>query len=125
MKYKAILCAHGGQTQKEILCNDTYAPVVSWSTIRLLLMLDHMYGWKSKQINFVLAFPQADIKTDVFMEVPQHFKVKSHNGLQCNEGTKNPRYQYQPHVLTLLKNVYGLKDGPLMWYQHLPKGLFK
>jgi hypothetical protein len=121
-KYKARLCAHGGQTQKDVHYTETYAPVVNWSTIRLLLTLANVYGWKSRQIDFVMAFPQADVKTDVFMEVPQHFEVNGQNGLQRNESAQNPRQQ--PHVLKLKKNVYGLKDGPLTWYEHLLKGLF-
>ena len=50
-----------------------------------------------------MAFPQADIKTDVFMEVPQHFDVNGQNGLQRNESAKHPRQQ--KHVLKLKKNV--------------------
>ena len=36
-KYKARLCAHGRQTIKGIHYENTYAPVVTWTTIRFLL----------------------------------------------------------------------------------------
>jgi hypothetical protein len=76
----------------------------------------------SWQIDFVLAFPQADTKTDLYMEVPSHFEVL--NGeLAWNTRAPNPRHQ--PNVLKLLKNLYGLKDAGLMWFEHLKKGLLQ
>ena len=36
IKYKARLCAHGGQTIKGVHYENTYAPVVTWTTIRFL-----------------------------------------------------------------------------------------
>jgi hypothetical protein len=38
-KYKARLCAHGGQTQQGVHYEDSYSIVVSWTTVRLLLTL--------------------------------------------------------------------------------------
>jgi hypothetical protein len=120
-KYKARLCAHGGQTEKGIHYEESYSPVVSWPTVRLMLTLAHVFDWKTRQIDFVLAYPQADIKTDVFMEVPNKFEVGKSGQLFRNEGAPAPKDQ--PHVLKLEKNVYGLKDAGLTWYEHLTKGL--
>jgi hypothetical protein len=96
--------------------------VVSWTTIKLLLTLTLVLGWFTRQMDFVLAFPQADTKTDLFMEVPSHFEVI--NGeLTRNTRALNPRHQ--PNVLKLLKNLYGLKDAGLTWFEHLKNGLIK
>jgi hypothetical protein len=123
-KCKARLCAHGGQTQKEVHYDDIYMiqQLVGLQAgyYYLCWHMCNVYGWKSRQIDFVLAFPQANVKTYMFMQVP--LEVNSQNGLQHNESVKNPRYHL--HVLKLLKNV-GLKDGPLTWYEHLTKGLLK
>jgi hypothetical protein len=58
-KYKARLCAHGGQTVQGIHYDSSYSPVVSWTTIRLLLTLTLVLGWFTRQIDFVLLlFPK-------------------------------------------------------------------
>jgi hypothetical protein len=121
-KYKARLCAHGGQTVQGVHYDASYSPVVSWTTIRHLLTLTLVMGWFPRQIDFVLAFLQADTGTNVFMEVPGHFEVQ--NGkLARNSQAPNPRHQ--PNVLKLLKNLYGLKDAGLTWFEHLKDGLVK
>ena len=57
---------------------DTYSPVVSWQTIRLIFILAIVNDWHIQSIDFVLAFPQADVKTDIYMQppkVPFDFKI--------------------------------------------------
>ena len=39
----------------------TYAPVVQWSTVRLLMTLSVALGLKTKQVDFDLAFAQAEL----------------------------------------------------------------
>jgi hypothetical protein len=63
-------------------------------------------GWFTRQIGFVLTFPQADTQTNVFMEVSGHFEVQ--NGkLARNSRAPNPRHQ--PNVWKVLKNLYRTK----------------
>jgi hypothetical protein len=59
-KYKAILCAHGGQPAQGVHYELSYNPVVLWTTIWLLLTPTLVMGWFTRQIGFVLAFPQAE-----------------------------------------------------------------
>jgi hypothetical protein len=66
-KFKARLCCHGGQQQWGLNYWDTYAPVVSWSSIRILLTLSKLHGMYTKSIDFVQAYPQAKIKTTIFL----------------------------------------------------------
>ena len=61
MKYKARLCAHGGMQQWGVDYWETYAPVVNWLSVRTLLALSILHGYHSRSIDFVLAFPQADL----------------------------------------------------------------
>ena len=44
VKYKARFCAHGGQTKEGVHYTNTFAPVVTWTTIRFLLILSLVHG---------------------------------------------------------------------------------
>jgi hypothetical protein len=69
-KHKARLCAHGGMQQWGVSYWETYSPVVNMLTVRLLLALCNIHGLESKSIDFFLAFPQADLDVDIWMELP-------------------------------------------------------
>ncbi len=49
----------------------TYAPVVSWRTVRLTLILSLLSGLKSRQVDYVSAYTQAPIDCDLYMNIPQ------------------------------------------------------
>ena len=76
VKYKARLCCHGGQTIKGVHYDETFSPVVGWSTIRLMLTMSVIHGWHARQIEFVLAFPQAKMRTDIYMHLPEKFQMR-------------------------------------------------
>ena len=107
LKYKARLNAHGGIQRWGIDYYETYAFVVNWISVRLVLALSIIHKLESKSIDFVLAFPQADLDRDVFMELPYGFE-----------------YGYKgQYVLKLKKNLYGLADASYNWFQKLTEGL--
>ena len=107
-KYKARLNLHGGKQEYGVNYWETYAPVIAWTTIRLFLILTIMNGWASRQIDFVLAYPQADIETTMFMEIPRGYKFKGSRLTHC---------------LELVKNLYGQKQAGRVWNQYLHDGL--
>ena len=88
---------------------ETYAPEVNWLSVRTLLILSVIHGYHSRSIDFILAFPQAKLDTEVFMEFPA--------GMNCGDGSRKQM------VLKLNKNLYGLKDAAANWFQMLSKGL--
>jgi hypothetical protein len=47
---------------------ETYAPVVNWVSVCILLAVAKIHGLSSTSIDLVLAFPQADLEIPVFME---------------------------------------------------------
>ncbi len=69
-KHKACLCAHGGMQTWGQNYWETYAPVMNWASIRILLAIAKIHGLSSRSIDFVLVFPQADLKIPVYMELP-------------------------------------------------------
>ena len=61
---------------------ETYAPVVQWTAIRLMFILEVLLGLKSKQGDVTCAFLHADIAPDdtVYVDMPLGFNTKSKNG---------------------------------------------
>ena len=109
-KYKARLNLHGG---KQVFGEDfyeTYAPVVGWMTVRLLLIIAAIMKWRTRQVDFVLAYPQADIEQPMYMELP--------SGVLPTDSSKD-------YVLKLNKNLYGQKQAGRIWAEHLQNGLEK
>jgi hypothetical protein len=70
VKHKARLCVDGSQQMLGRDYWETYAPVVSWPTVRLTLLLSTILGLKSRQVDYTQAFPQADLEDPVFMRLP-------------------------------------------------------
>ena len=93
-KWKTRLNVHGSKQIKNVHYWETFSPVVRWPLIKLFLILTAINRWKMRQVDFVLAFPQADIETELFMEIPRGFE---HNA---------PR---KTHCLKLKKKLYGQK----------------
>jgi Reverse transcriptase (RNA-dependent DNA polymerase) len=109
-KWKARLNIHGGKQTKGVNFWETYAPVATWSSIRLVMNLAAINRWQTRQLDFVLAFPQADVETDLYMEVPQGFNIQGDR---------------KTFVLKLVKNLYGQKQAGRVWYKHLSRGLIE
>lgn len=84
---------------------ETYAPVATWPSIRLIMVHTLLQGWHTRQIDYVQAYPQADIEVDLYMEIPKGFEIK---------GSKPGEF-----VLKLHKNIYGQKQAGRVWNQHL------
>ncbi len=109
-KHKARLCAHGGmQTWGENYW-ETYAMVVNWASVHLILAIAKIHGLVSKSIDFVLAFPQADLEVPVYMELPIGFDAPN---------SDNRKF----YVLRLNKSLYGLKQAGYNWFAKLSNGL--
>jgi hypothetical protein len=107
-KWKARLNVHGGKQTQGIDYWETYAAALKWSSIRFFLVQSLINGWHTRQLDFVLAHPQADVECDLYLEIPQGFEF---------EGSR------KTHCLKLIKNLYGSKAAGRVWQQHLFKGL--
>ena len=110
-KHKVCLCTHGSMQQWGVSYWEMYSPVVNMLTVRLLLTLCNIHGLHSKSINFVLAFPQADLDIDIWMELPMGLVVGSHKS------------EFRGYVLKLKKSLYGMKQASLNWFEKLKQGL--
>jgi hypothetical protein len=61
-KYKAGLNVNGSQMIKGLHYEKTHAPVVQWATIRFFISSAILSNWHTRQLDFVLAYTQADIE---------------------------------------------------------------
>jgi len=82
---------------------EMYSPVVNMISIKLILVIAKIHGLKSKSIDSMLAFPQADLDIDIWMELPIEF--------QMIEDLDHSQF----YLLKLKKNLYGLKQASLNW----------
>ena len=99
LKHKARLCAHGGMHQWGNSYGETYSPVVNMLSVRLILAISKLHNLDSKAIDFVLAFPQADLEEYIWMYLPIGFQVDGHTEASSERSFR----------LKLNKNLYGLK----------------
>ena len=65
--YKARLNLHGGKQTLGENYWETYAPVVTWFAIRLLIVVGLVLQWQLRQVDFVMAYTQAPIECDMYM----------------------------------------------------------
>ena len=65
----------GSQMIKGLHCEEIYALVVQWATIRFFITLAIISKWYTRQLDFFLAYTQADIERDLYMKLPAGFTV--------------------------------------------------
>jgi hypothetical protein len=120
LKYKARICVDGSQQAHGRDFWELYAPVVSWSTVRLVLLLSTILNLKSRQVDYTQAFPQADLEDPVYMHLPQGWYLSDQGTLEPH---RNPKHNDITHYIQLKKNLYGCKQAARNWFQHLDAGL--
>ena len=80
---------------------ETYAPVVTWFAIMLMIIFGIIFCWALCQVDFVTAYPQAPIEMGIYIELPR--------GIQTAHGNS------KDHVMKLEKNIYGQKQAGRVW----------
>lgn len=107
IRYKARLVARGYSQKEGIDYEETYSPVVKYSSIRYLIALAAKMNLHIRQIDVVTAFLHGDLKEEIYMLQPKAF----------NDGTHR--------VCRLNKSIYGLKQASRMWYEKMTDFLTK
>jgi hypothetical protein len=93
---------NGSRQIQGIDYTESFAPVVQWSTIRMVNTLAAMHNLKGKQIDFTQAFPQAKLKEDIYLRFLAGFEHK------------NDKW-----ALKLKRNLYGLIQASRNWFLKL------
>jgi hypothetical protein len=105
-KYKARLNIDGSRMKQGLHYNETYSPVASWNSVRMLLTFTAVHGWHTKQIDFVQAFAQAPVEKTLYMKIPAGIEI---------EGGADPK----DYVLKIHRNIYGQKQAGRVWNKFL------
>lgn len=96
-RHKARLVAKGYTQRFGVDYDETYAPVVRYTSVRLLMAIAVKRKLKIHQMDAVTAFLQGDVSHDIYMEQPKGYADTSNR------------------VCKLKKAIYGLKQAGRMW----------
>src|ERR1700761_82018 len=101
---KGRYCAKGFSQRPGEDYEELYAPVARLESLRLLLSISINRSYHIKQLDVKSAFLYGDIDVETYLELP--------------EGYRKPG-----KVWKLNKAIYGLKQSPRLWFQHLTNTL--
>ena len=94
---------------------ETFAPTVSWTTVRLLLILSAQFELATKQVDYTAAFVHAPID-----KPPNYDQLSPQEKERTGVFVEMPRgFQQEGKVLKLKKSLYGLKQAPRNFFLHL------
>jgi hypothetical protein len=118
-KLKARFCARGDKQIEGVDYFDTFAPVVNWTTIRLMLILSIILGLSTRQVDYTAAFVHAPIDRD-----PEWDNMSEEQCERSGVYIEMPRgFSQTGKVLKLKRSLYGLKQSPRNFFQHLKSKL--
>lgn len=100
VRYKARLVIKGYAQRKGTDYEETYSPVVRYTSIRYLFALAAKYGLQIDQMDAVSAFLQGEIDKEIYMLQPEQYRQGS-------------------QVCLLNKSLYGLKQSSRLWNMKL------
>ena len=100
VRLKSRLVARGFSQIEGIDYSETYAPVVKFTSVRVLLAIVASMDLLLHQMDVKTAFLNGDLKETVYMEQPQGFEQGDPSKVVCR----------------LKKAIYGLKQAPRQWY---------
>lgn len=106
-KYKARSCVMGNLMDDYE--QETYAPVVAWSTVRIFMVLATLFDWYTCSIDFAQAFLHAYLDEPLWVQLPRGFR--SALGRHA--------------CLELKRSCYGTSFAPKLWFDLLLSALLE
>ena len=116
---KARFCARGDRQIEGTDFFDTFAPVINWTTVRIMLIMFLILGMHTKQVDYTAAFTYAPIDLP-----PNYENLSEEEKRKVGVYIEMPRGFKQPgKVLKLKKSLNGLKQAPRNFFLHLKRKL--
>jgi transposase InsO family protein len=106
-KYKVRFVARGFAQVQGVDYNETFAPVVRYSSLRLLFALVAHHDWELHHMDVKSAYLNGDLEEEIYMEQPEGFAVPGK----------------EDHVCRLKKSLYGLKQAGRTWHHKIDQAL--
>ena len=100
-KHKARVVAKGFTQVEGLNYDKTFAPVVKFTSIHILLTIAAYNDLKIHQVNIKTAFLNGELKEEIYLRLPPRANVN------------------KALVWRLLKPLYGLKQAGRQWYQEV------
>lgn len=112
IRFKARLVVRGFLQREGIDFDQTYAPVATQTSFRLLLALSRKFGWTVRQLDVITAFlhPKVD-KEDLWISLPS--------------GTLRYCTTFDASTMRLKKALYGLRQSPRLWWATIDAAFVK
>jgi hypothetical protein len=104
-RFKARLVAKGFTQREGIDYKETFSPVSSKDSFRIVMALVAHFDLELHQMDVKTAFLNGDLDEDVYMTQPEGFVVEGKEHLACR----------------LKKSIYGLKQASRQWYLKFDK----
>ena len=104
-KLKARFCVRGDRQIEGVDYFDTFAPVVNWTTVRIMLIMSIILNLSTKQVDYTAAFVHAPIDLP-----PRYNQMSKREQEQAGIYIEMHRgFMQSGKVLKLKKSLYGLK----------------
>eukprot|EP00171_Calliarthron_tuberculosum_P019463 IDg19463t1 len=103
IRFKARIVVGGNHQVKGKDFESVYSPVVSFTTVLIVLALAEQYSWETMQVDLTLAFLNGDIDRLIYVAHPFNAPASL---------KRNVYYELQAAL-------YGLKQAPLQWFLKL------
>ena len=71
----------------------------------MILTMAIMNNWHTRQLDYVLAFPQAPVERELYMRIPKGFEINGGNS--------------DDYLLKIHRNIYGQKQAGRVWNRYL------
>ena len=104
IKYKARIVAKGYAQKHGVDYEETYAPVVRYSSLRMIIALCAHYDWELHHMDVKSAYLNGDLEEEIYMHLP--------DGVQRKKGQED-------WVCRLHKALYGLKQAGRTWHSKI------
>jgi len=98
--YKAHLVVQGSPKLKAIDYNDTFSPMVKFTSMHIVLALAAIHNWEVHQMDIKNAYLNVELTKTIYMAQPPSFSQACDTDKVCR----------------LFKALYGLKQGGQCWY---------
>ena len=101
--YKERFVARGFSQKEGEDYDETFAPVARYTSIRSVISIAFVMGWKLHQMDVKIAFLNGVIEEEVYIEQPRDFVI----------------HGKESHVCKSKKTLYELKRAPKAWYARI------